>query len=164
MDLAASAHQLSMQSRIVAPLHHRKHLSKGRHSASMLASIRVAPDAWLHRGDPVRVWENSRLASELLHEWSAETPDGTHATTLPAGCLWLTSPESSPASSSRQEHTSRITLFTGHTVEHQEDIGDGSSTGTEAHNGRTQTSESRSKRKKKTRLNLFTNNKALASR
>ncbi|THD23122.1 hypothetical protein D915_006157 [Fasciola hepatica] len=163
MELAGTARQLSTQSRVVAPLHYRKHLPAGRHSANLLASIRVAPDAWLHRGDAVRVWANSQVAADLLREWTTETTDGRHTTTIPAGCLWLTSPEASPASSPQQEHSSRISVYAGQGVE-QEQSKDGGSIGAEVDSGSSCSDITRSKRKKKCRVNFFSNNKALASK
>uniref|UniRef100_A0A183ANE4 SH3_10 domain-containing protein n=1 Tax=Echinostoma caproni TaxID=27848 RepID=A0A183ANE4_9TREM len=168
MELSATARQLSLQSRVVAPLHYRTPLPEGRHSANLLASIRLSSDSWLHRGDPVRVWKTSTIASDLLHEWAAETPDGTQATTLPAACLWLTSPESSPPSSTR-EHASRITVYTGQAEDgvvgqqqmkhlETEDAGD------EGDSTSNQSDERRSRRKQKPRVNLFSNNKAAAAR
>ncbi|GAA29417.2 hypothetical protein CLF_105268 [Clonorchis sinensis] len=100
-ELANTARQLSLQSREVAPLQYRNLIPSGQHSAQMLASMRLTDGTWIHRGQQVRVWANSRSASELRHEWQAETLDGKHSLTMPSVCLWLTSPEPTPQSSLR---------------------------------------------------------------
>ncbi|KAF5399647.1 hypothetical protein PHET_07157 [Paragonimus heterotremus] len=104
-QLISTARDLCIQSREVAPLHYRKLLPSGRHSAQVLASMRLPDGSWIHRGDPVKVWSDGLIASQLHHEWQAETEDGLRSATLPSLCLWLTSPESSPGSSVRDERT-----------------------------------------------------------
>ncbi|TGZ55482.1 hypothetical protein CRM22_010393 [Opisthorchis felineus] len=99
--LANTARQLCLQSREVAPLQYRNLVPSGQHSAQMLASMRLSDGTWIHRGQQVRAWANSRSASELHHEWQAETLDGKHSLTMPSVCLWLTSPEPTPQSSLR---------------------------------------------------------------
>ncbi|KAF8568793.1 hypothetical protein P879_07408 [Paragonimus westermani] len=104
-QLISTARDLCIQSREVAPLHYRKLLPSGRHSAQVLASMRLPDGSWIHRGDAVKVWSDSPIASQLHHEWQAETEDGLRSATLPSLCLWLTSPESSPGSSVRDART-----------------------------------------------------------
>ncbi|CAH8591155.1 unnamed protein product [Dicrocoelium dendriticum] len=105
IKLEATVRQLSLQARTVAPLQYRHPLPNGRHSAEVLASMRLPDGTWLHRGDPVKAWVSNAMASELHREWQAETIDGNQTATLPSLCLWLTSPCSTPESSLRDPET-----------------------------------------------------------
>ncbi|CAL8102985.1 unnamed protein product [Calicophoron daubneyi] len=107
-DLASIARNICIQARSVPPLHLRKQLPEGQHSAQVLASMRLPNGGWVHRGESVKVWANSKLA-ELHHEWRVQTLDEKITTTLPSLCLWLASPEGSPLSSLREKQKHGVT-------------------------------------------------------
>ncbi|TNN16900.1 C type lectin isoform 1 [Schistosoma japonicum] len=78
----------------------RNALTHGKHSAYLLASLRLPSGQWVHRGDSVKVWGSNQFESKLHNEWNAEVSNGEQLN-APSICFWLTSPEHSPISDKR---------------------------------------------------------------
>lgn len=76
----------------------RNSLTQGKHSAYLLASLRLPSGQSVHRGDSVKVWGSNQFVSKLHSEWNAEVNNGEQINNAPSICFWLTSPEHSPIS------------------------------------------------------------------
>ncbi|VDO54775.1 unnamed protein product [Schistosoma margrebowiei] len=96
--LSLKSKEFLAKSSIMRSIFLRNSLTQGKHSAYLLASLRLPSGQSVHRGDSVKVWGSNQFVSKLNSEWNAEVNDGEQINNAPSICFWLTSPEHSPIS------------------------------------------------------------------
>ncbi|CAI2735226.1 unnamed protein product [Schistosoma spindalis] len=96
--LSLKSKEFLTKSSIMRSIFLRNSLTQGKHSAYLLASLRLPSGQSVHRGDSVKVWGNNQFVSKLHSEWNAEVSNGEKINNAPSICFWLTSPEHSPIS------------------------------------------------------------------
>nr|CAH8874466.1 unnamed protein product [Trichobilharzia regenti] len=107
--ISAKSKEFVEKSCTITPIFLRSPLSDGKHSACLLASLRLPSGKWIHKGDNVKVWSSSPIASKLNNEWHAQTSKGEQLLNAPSICFWLTSPEHSPTINKRSQLMSSVT-------------------------------------------------------
>ncbi|KAH9592468.1 hypothetical protein MS3_00004378 [Schistosoma haematobium] len=96
--LSLKSKEFLAKSSIMRSIFLRNSLTQGKHSAYLLASLRLPSGQSVHRGDSVKVWGSNQFVSKLHSEWNAEVNNGEQINNAPSICFWLTSPEHSPIS------------------------------------------------------------------
>ncbi|CAH8682175.1 unnamed protein product [Schistosoma rodhaini] len=96
--LSLKTKEFLAKSSIMRSIFLRNSLTQGKHSAYLLASLRLPSGQSVHRGESVKVWGNNQFVSKLHSEWNAEVSNGEQINNAPSICFWLTSPEHSPIS------------------------------------------------------------------
>ncbi|RTG84534.1 uncharacterized protein DC041_0007798 [Schistosoma bovis] len=96
--LSLKSKEFLAKSSIMRSVFLRNSLTQGKHSAYLLASLRLPSGQSVHRGDSVKVWGSNQFVSKLHSEWNAEVNNGEQINNAPSICFWLTSPEHSPIS------------------------------------------------------------------
>ncbi|CAH8567057.1 unnamed protein product [Schistosoma turkestanicum] len=101
--LSQKSKEFLAKSSVLKSIFLRNSLTHGKHSAYLLASLRLPSGQLVHRGDSVKVWGSNQFLSKLHNEWNVEVSNGEQIKNAPSICFWLTSPEHSPASENRND-------------------------------------------------------------